>query len=37
MCPKCGEKTDVFGHGGAHLTAKEMNMEFLGEVSPDLT
>ncbi|CAM6102772.1 unnamed protein product [Calypogeia fissa] len=31
-CPKCGEKTDVFGHGGAQLTAKEMNMEFLGEV-----
>jgi ATP-binding protein involved in chromosome partitioning len=31
-CPKCGEKTDVFGHGGAKLTAKEMNMEFLAEV-----
>lgn len=31
-CPKCGEKTDVFGHGGAKLTAKEMNMEFLGEI-----
>lgn len=31
-CPKCGERSDVFGHGGAHLTSQEMGMEFLGEV-----
>jgi nitrogenase subunit NifH len=31
-CPKCGERCDVFGHGGAQTTAQEMDMEFLGEV-----
>ena len=31
-CPHCQEKTYVFGHGGAHKTAVEMGIEFLGEV-----
>jgi Mrp family chromosome partitioning ATPase len=31
-CPKCGDRCDVFGHGGAQTTAQEMDMEFLGEV-----
>lgn len=31
-CPKCGDRTEVFGHGGAKQTAEELNMAFLGEV-----
>lgn len=31
-CPSCGERSDVFGHGGARATAEEMGMDFLGEV-----
>ncbi|MCF8468726.1 MAG: iron-sulfur cluster carrier protein ApbC [Sneathiella sp.] len=32
LCPSCGEKSDIFGHGGAHETAKELGVDFLGEV-----
>ena len=32
-CPSCGERSHVFGHGGARSTAEEMDMEFLGEVA----
>jgi ATP-binding protein involved in chromosome partitioning len=32
ICPKCGEQTDIFGHGGAKETAKEKNIPFLGEI-----
>ncbi|XP_078436053.1 INDH1(iron-sulfur protein required for NADH dehydrogenase) isoform X3 [Wolffia australiana] len=32
QCPRCQEKTYVFGHGGARKTAEEMEMEFLGEI-----
>ncbi len=35
-CPKCGEQTDIFGHGGARKTAAEMGMDFLGEVPLEL-
>eukprot|EP00249_Psilotum_nudum_P010513 c22581_g1_i1 orf=292-1023(-) len=31
-CPHCGEQSNIFGHGGARLTAQELNLEFLGEV-----
>ncbi|KAL2609186.1 hypothetical protein R1flu_027759 [Riccia fluitans] len=31
-CPKCGERSDIFGHGGAKSTSEEMSMEFLGEI-----
>ncbi|KAL3691942.1 hypothetical protein R1sor_005593 [Riccia sorocarpa] len=31
-CPKCGEVSDIFGHGGARSTSDEMRMEFLGEI-----
>ncbi|XP_042486721.1 iron-sulfur protein NUBPL isoform X2 [Macadamia integrifolia] len=31
-CPHCGEKSDIFGSGGARRTADEMDMEFLGEI-----
>jgi len=32
ICPKCGEHTDIFGHGGAKDTAKEKDIPFLGEI-----
>lgn len=31
-CPKCGEESHIFGHGGAADTAKELGVDFLGEV-----
>ena len=32
LCPKCGERSDVFGHGGARDEAERLGVEFLGEV-----
>jgi ATP-binding protein involved in chromosome partitioning len=32
LCPSCGERSEIFGHGGAHETAKELNVDFLGNV-----
>ena len=32
LCPSCGDRSDIFGHGGAHETAKELGVDFLGEV-----
>ncbi|MEQ8666441.1 MAG: iron-sulfur cluster carrier protein ApbC [Rhodospirillales bacterium] len=31
-CPKCGERTEIFGHGGARKTAESMGTDFLGEI-----
>ncbi|KAG0476747.1 hypothetical protein HPP92_013119 [Vanilla planifolia] len=31
-CPRCGENSYIFGHGGTHNTSKEMQLRFLGEV-----
>jgi ATP-binding protein involved in chromosome partitioning len=31
-CPKCGERHDIFGHGGAHAEADKLGVPFLGEV-----
>jgi ATP-binding protein involved in chromosome partitioning len=31
-CPHCGERTDVFGHGGGRRAADELGLEFLGEI-----
>ncbi len=31
-CPKCGERTEIFGHGGARQEARTHGVEFLGEV-----
>lgn len=31
-CPNCGERTEIFGHGGARQTAASMGADFLGEV-----
>ena len=32
MCPKCGEKSDIFGHGGAENEAAKLGVPFLGGV-----
>ena len=32
LCPRCGERTEIFGHGGARQTAKELGTDFLGEI-----
>lgn len=36
VCPNCGNREDVFSHGGAHRTAEELNCEFLGEIPLDI-
>jgi ATP-binding protein involved in chromosome partitioning len=35
VCPHCGERTDVFGHGGARAAAESLGLEFLGEIPLD--
>ena len=32
ICPKCGEHSHIFGHGGARETAEKYDIPFLGEV-----
>ena len=32
ICPKCGERSDIFGHGGAKREAERLGVPFLGEV-----
>jgi ATP-binding protein involved in chromosome partitioning len=32
ICPHCGERSDIFGHGGARAEAKRLGIPFLGEV-----
>ncbi|RAI30802.1 Mrp/NBP35 family ATP-binding protein [Rhodoplanes serenus] len=32
LCPKCGERSDLFGHGGARDEAARLGVPFLGEV-----
>ena len=36
-CPHCGERTDIFDHGGARATAEQMGCAFLGEIPLDIT
>lgn len=35
-CPHCGERTDVFSHGGAKEEADLLGMDFLGEIPLDI-
>ncbi|MEE9139385.1 MAG: Mrp/NBP35 family ATP-binding protein [Alphaproteobacteria bacterium] len=35
-CPHCGERTDIFSHGGAHREAVRLGTEFLGEIPLDV-
>jgi ATP-binding protein involved in chromosome partitioning len=32
ICPHCGERSDIFGHGGARKEAERIGVPFLGEV-----
>jgi ATP-binding protein involved in chromosome partitioning len=34
-CPHCGERTDIFGHGGGQKMAADMGIPFLGAVPID--
>jgi len=36
LCPHCGERSDIFSHGGAKREAARLGTEFLGEVPLDL-
>jgi ATP-binding protein involved in chromosome partitioning len=36
VCPKCGERSDIFGHGGARLEAEKLGIPFLGGVPLDM-
>jgi ATP-binding protein involved in chromosome partitioning len=36
ICPHCGERTEVFGHGGGRRAAEELGLEFLGEIPLDM-
>jgi ATP-binding protein involved in chromosome partitioning len=36
VCPKCGERTDIFGHGGAKVEAERLGLPFLGGVPLDM-
>jgi ATP-binding protein involved in chromosome partitioning len=35
-CTKCGERHDIFGHGGARAEAERIGVPFLGEVPLDM-
>ncbi|MGL4543865.1 MAG: Mrp/NBP35 family ATP-binding protein, partial [Polymorphobacter sp.] len=32
LCPKCGEQSDIFGHGGAQAAAADLGVAFLGAI-----
>src|SRR6201999_1439434 len=36
ICPKCGERSDIFGHGGAEREAEKLGLPFLGGVPLDM-
>jgi ATP-binding protein involved in chromosome partitioning len=35
-CPHCGERSDIFSHGGARREADRLGADFLGEVPLDI-
>ncbi len=35
-CPHCGERSEIFSHGGARREAEALGCEFLGEVPLDI-
>ncbi|MFZ0424719.1 MAG: iron-sulfur cluster carrier protein ApbC, partial [Xanthobacteraceae bacterium] len=36
ICPHCGTRSDIFGHGGARHEAERLDVPFLGEVPLDM-
>ena len=37
LCPECGTRSEIFGHGGARHEAERLNVPFLGEVPLHMT
>jgi ATP-binding protein involved in chromosome partitioning len=37
LCPHCGGRSEIFGHGGARHEAERLGVPFLGEVPLDLS
>lgn len=37
LCPSCGNRSDIFGHGGAFKEAERLGVPFLGEVPLHMT
>ncbi len=37
LCPSCGARSDIFGHGGARTEAERQSVPFLGEVPLHIT
>lgn len=37
VCPQCGHREEIFGHGGAERTAKELGVPFLGAIPLNIT
>ena len=37
LCPECGTRSDIFGHGGAKHEAERQGVAFLGEVPLHMT
>jgi len=37
LCPSCGTRSDIFGHGGARQEAGRLGVPFLGEVPLHIT
>ncbi len=35
LCPHCGHREEIFGHGGARQAAKKLGLPFLGEIPLD--
>src|SRR5262249_31225631 len=36
ICPQCGTRSNIFGHGGARREAERLGVPFLGEVPLDI-
>ncbi|MEQ1695663.1 MAG: P-loop NTPase [Hyphomicrobiaceae bacterium] len=32
LCPTCGDRSEIFGHGGAEREAEKLGLTFLGEI-----
>ena len=35
-CPHCGERSDIFGHGGSRAEAERLGLPLLGEIPLDM-
>jgi ATP-binding protein involved in chromosome partitioning len=35
LCPHCGERTEIFSHGGGQRASQELGVPFLGEIPID--